>query len=329
MFKNHNLGRRDFCAAAAGAAALLAAPAARAAGYPTRPVRIIVPFAPAGPTDIMARILTNQLSNRLNGSFIVDNRAGAGGNIGTAFVARAEPDGYTLLIDSSAFVVNPSLYKRCPYDAFADFAPISELGTSPNVFVAGPESGIRSIPELVAKCKADPAAISYANPGIGTTPQLSGELLKLKAQISMTSVPFGGAGPAVQAVLGGTTPVACVALPPARPLIASGSVRPLAVTGEKRWFDLPDVPTMLELGYPDFVADTFQAFLAPAKTPPEIVTLLAKASLEILHDPVIAEQLHAAGLEVVASTPPVFTRRIAADVPKWRDVIRDAKIPQV
>ena len=321
--------RRAAVAAGAALAATAAAPSARAADYPARPVRVIVPFAPAGPTDIMARILANYLGAKLNGSVIVDNRPGAGGNIGTAFVARAEPDGYTLLIDSSAFVVNPSLYKRCPYDAFADFAPISELGTSPNLFVANPTSGIKTIADLVARCKADPAAVTYANPGIGTTPQLSGELLKLKAGIAMTSVPFGGAGPAVQAVLGGTTPVACVALPPARPLVASGSLLPLAVTGEKRWFDLPEVPTMLELGYPDFVADTFQAFLAPAKTPPGIVAALAKASVEILQDPKIAAQLHDAGLEVVASTPEAFAKRIASEIPKWRDVITKAGIPQV
>ncbi|MGI4802309.1 MAG: Bug family tripartite tricarboxylate transporter substrate binding protein [Janthinobacterium lividum] len=321
--------RRAAVAAGAALAATAAVPSAHAADYPARPVRVIVPFAPAGPTDIMARILTNYLGAKLNGSVIVDNRPGAGGNIGTAFVARAEPDGYTLLIDSSAFVVNPSLYRRCPYDAFADFAPISELGTSPNLFVAGPTSGIKSIADLVARCKADPAAVTYANPGIGTTPQLSGELLKLKASIAMTSVPFGGAGPAVQAVLGGTTPIACVALPPARPLVASGSLVPLAVTGEKRWFDLPEVPTMVELGYPDFVADTFQAFLAPAKTPPGIVAALAKASVEILQDPKIAAQLHDAGLEVVGSTPEAFAKRIASEIPKWRDVITKAGIPQV
>ncbi len=329
MPNSKTFGRRAVLAAAAGSAVAGAARPARAADYPTRPVRVIVPFAPAGPTDIMARILTNQLGGRLNGSFIVDNRAGAGGNIGTATVARADPDGYMLLIDSSAFVVNPSLYKRCPYDAFADFAPISELGTSPNLFIASPESGIKTIGDLVARCKADPTAISYANPGIGTTPQLSGELLKLKAGISMTSVPFGGAGPAVQAVLAGTTPVGCVALPPARPLVASNALTALAVTGAQRWFDLPNVPTMLELGFANFVADTFQAFLAPAKTPPNIVDLLAKTSLEILRDPAIAEQLHANGLEVVASTPEMFAKRIASEIPKWRDVIKDAKIPQV
>ncbi len=329
MPNSKTFGRRAVLAAAAGSAVAGAARPARAADYPTRPVRVIVPFAPAGPTDIMARILTNQLGGRLNGSFIVDNRAGAGGNIGTATVARADPDGYMLLIDSSAFVVNPSLYKRCPYDAFADFAPISELGTSPNLFIASPDSGIKTIGDLVARCKADPTAISYANPGIGTTPQLSGELLKLKAGISMTSVPFGGAGPAVQAVLAGTTPVGCVALPPARPLVASNALTALAVTGAQRWFDLPNVPTMLELGFANFVADTFQAFLAPAKTPPNIVDLLAKTSLEILRDPAIAEQLHANGLEVVASTPEMFAKRIASEIPKWRDVIKDAKIPQV
>lgn len=321
--------RRAAVAAGAALAATAATSFARAADYPARPVRVIVPFAPAGPTDIMARILANYLGAKLNGSVIVDNRPGAGGNIGTAFVARAEPDGYTLLIDSSAFVVNPSLYKRCPYDAFADFAPISELGISPNLFVASPASGIKSIADLVARCKADPAAVTYANPGIGTTPQLSGELLKLRAGIAMTSVPFGGAGPAVQAVLAGTTPIACVALPPARPLVASGSLAPLAVTGEKRWFDLPEVPTMVELGYPGFVAETFQAFLAPAKTPPGIVVALAKASVEILRDPKIAAQLHDAGLEVVASTPEAFAKRIASEIPKWRDVITKAGIPQV
>ena len=322
----HTTSRR---AVLAGAAAIGIVTRARAASYPSRPVRVIVPFAPAGPTDIMARILTNYLGAKLGGSVIVDNRPGAGGNIGTAFVAHSDPDGYTLLIDSSAFVVNPSLYKRCPYDAFADFVPISELGTSPNLFVANPGAGIKSIGDLVARCKADPSAISYANPGIGTTPQLSGELLKLKAGISMTSVPFGGAGPAVEAVLAGTTPVACVALPPARPMVASNSLVALAVTGEKRWFDLPDVPTMIELGYPDFVADTFQAFLAPAKTPPDIVAMLAKASLEILHDPKIAAQLRGDGLDVVASTQEEFGRRIAAEIPKWRDVITKAGIPQV
>ena len=323
---SNHLTRRAVLAAGA---ALAATGTARAAGYPTRAVRVIVPFAPAGPTDLMARILTNSLGAKLGGSVIVDNRPGAGGNIGTAFVAHAEPDGYTLLIDSSAFVVNPSLYRRCPYDAFTDFAPISELGTSPNLFVASPAAGIASIADLVARAKADPAAVTYANPGIGTTPQLSGELLKLRAGISMTSVPFGGAGPAVQAVLAGTTPVACVALPPARPLVAAKSLVPLAVTGDKRWFDLPDVPTMVELGYPGFVADTFQAFLAPAKTPPEIVAALSAASLDILHDPAIAAQLRADGLEVVASTPEAFRGRIASEVAKWRDVIAKAGIPQV
>ena len=321
--------RRAAFAGATGLLGFAATHRARAATYPSRPVRVIVPFAPAGPTDIMARILVNSLGAKLGGSFIVDNRPGAGGNIGTAFVARSEPDGYTLLIDSSAFVVNPSLYKRCPYDAFADFAPIGELGTSPNLFVANPQAGIKTIADLVARCKADPTAITYANPGIGTTPQLSGELLKLKAGIGMTSVPFGGAGPAVQAVLGGTTPIACVALPPARPLIASNSLVALAVTGEKRWFDLPDVPTMVELGYADFVADTFQAFLAPAKTPPEIVAMLSKASIEVLNDPKIAAQLRTDGLEVVASTPEAFAQRIATEIPKWRDVITKAAIPQV
>ena len=313
----------------AGAAALLAATRANAAaGYPTRAIRAIVPFAPAGPTDIMARVLANHLGTKLGGTVIVDNRPGAGGNTGTAFVAHAEPDGHTLLIDSSAFAVNPSLYKRCPYDPLVDFAPIGELGTSPNVFIAGANAGIGSLKELVAKCKADPLAISYANPGIGTTPQLSAELLKIRAEMKMTSVPYGGAGPAVQSVLSGTVQVGCVALPPARPLIESKSLIALAVTGEKRWFDLPDVPTMIELGYPDFVTDNFQGFLAPAKTPPDIVATLSKASIEILRDEKIAAQLRASGLDVVASTPEQFGERIRAELAKWKDVIAKANIQQ-
>lgn len=312
-----------------GAAGALASTRARAASYPERPVKIIVPFAPAGPTDIMARIVAAHLGDRMGGSFIVENRPGAGGNIGTAVVAHGDTDGYQLLITSSALVVNPGLYKRVPYDPFKDFAPISELGTSPNIFVADPKSGLKSIEQLVAKAKAAPDATSYASPGIGTTPHLSAELLKLKAGIKMTHVPYGGAGPAIQSVLGSTTPVACTALPPARPLIASGALVPLAITGAKRWPDLPDVPTMIDLGYQDFVAETFQGFLAPAATPPEIVAALAKASAATLADKTIRDQLQASGYVVLATTPEQFRDVIETEVPKWRDLIAKADIKPV
>jgi tripartite-type tricarboxylate transporter receptor subunit TctC len=317
------------------AAAVLAAASglgirqAVAAGYPEQTIKITVPFAPAGPTDIMARILATHLGEALPGTVIVENRAGAGGNIGIGLAARAEPDGYALLVTSSAYVVNPSLYARIPYDPYKDFAPIAELGTSPNVILVTPRLGINSLADLVARAKNNPSELNYASPGIGTTPHLSGELLKIVTGIEMTHVPFSGAGPAIQALLGGTTQVAVVALPPARPQIESGTVKALAVTGARRWFDLPEVPTMVELGHKDFISDTFQAFLAPAKTPPAIVELLAAKTVGILKTPAIAEQLRNDGFEVIANGPDGLKRRIDDEVPKWRDVISKAGIKPV
>ncbi|MBV9565854.1 MAG: tripartite tricarboxylate transporter substrate binding protein [Bradyrhizobium sp.] len=314
----------------AAAAALAAFPGnAGAATYPERAVRIIVPFAPAGPTDIMARIMASHLGEALPGTVIVENRAGAGGNLGIGVVAHAEPDGYTLLVTSSAYVVNPGLYAKTPYDPYKDFAPIAELGTSPNVFVVDPKLGVSSMSELIARAKANPNELNYASPGIGTTPHLSGELLKIVAGINITHVPFPGAGPATQAVLAGTTQTACVALPPARPQIESGALKALAVTGAHRWFDLPDVPTMVELGYKDFIADTFQGFLAPAKTPSAVVELLSARSIEILGKPDIAEQLRKDGFEVIANGPDGMKKRIEGEVPKWRDLIAKAGIKPV
>jgi len=302
---------------------------ARAATYPDHPIRIIVPFAPAGPTDIMARILASSLGEALNGTVVVENRPGAGGNIGIGLVARGEPDGYTLLVTSSAFVVNPGLYSKIPYDPVTDFAPIAELGTSPNVILANPKTGLTSIAEVVARAKANPNELNYASPGIGTTPHLAGELLKIVAGIEIVHVPFSGAGPAIQALLAGTTQLAVAALPPAHPHIAAGALKALAMTGANRWFDLPDVPTMVELGYADFISDTFQGFLAPAQTPPAIVERLSAKSVEILKTPKISEQLRNNGFEVIANGPDGVRRRIEAEVPKWRDIIAKAGIKPV
>jgi tripartite-type tricarboxylate transporter receptor subunit TctC len=302
---------------------------ARAAGYPARPVKIIVPFAPAGPTDIMARILSRHLGDAIGGSVIIENKAGAGGNIGIGAAAHADPDGYTLLVTSSAYVVNPGLYEKIPYEPYKDFAPIAELGTSPNVILAGPSLGIKSIADLIARAKANPSELNYASPGVGTTPHLSGELLKIVSGIQITHVPFSGAGPAIQAVLGGITQVACAALPPAHPYIESGALKALAVTGANRWFDLPDVPTMVELGYKDFIADTFQGFLAPAKTAPDIIELLSTNAIKILKAPAVAEQLRNDGFEVIANGPDGMRKRIEDEVPKWRDVVAKAGIKPV
>jgi tripartite-type tricarboxylate transporter receptor subunit TctC len=331
MFGNHAFpSRRDILrAGVAMGAAALAPKWARAAGYPERPVKIVVPFAPAGPTDIMARILATHLGEAINGTVIVENKPGAGGNIGIGGVAHAEPDGYTLLLTSSAYVVNPGLYAKIPYDPYKDFAPIAELGTSPNVILVNPKLGINSIADLVARAKTNPDELNYASPGIGTTPHLSGELFKIVAGIQITHVPFSGAGPAIQAILSGTTQVAFAALPPAHPHIESGDLKALAVTGAHRWFDLPDVPTMIELGYKDFISDTFQGFLAPAKTSPEIIALLSAKSIEILKVPKTADQLRNNGFEVLANGPEGMRKRIDDEVPKWRDIVAKAGIQPV
>jgi tripartite-type tricarboxylate transporter receptor subunit TctC len=333
MLKNKSarLSRRELLRAgiAIGTAAALAPTWARAAGYPERPVKIVVPFAPAGPTDIMARILATHLGEAINGTVIVENKPGAGGNIGIGGVAHAEPDGYTLLLTSSAYVVNPGLYAKIPYDPYKDFAPIAELGTSPNVILVNPTLGINSIADLVARAKANPDELNYASPGIGTTPHLAAELFKIVAGIQITHVPFSGAGPAIQAILSGTTQIASAALPPAHPHIESGALKALAVTGAHRWFDLPDVPTMIELGYKDFISDTFQGFLAPVKTPPAIVELLSARSIEIVKRPKIADQLRAGGFEVLANGPDGMRKRIDDEVPKWRDIVAKAGIQPV
>lgn len=299
---------------------------AHAAWPMDKPVRIVVPFAPGGPTDIMARVVAAHLSEMTKASFIIENKAGAGGNIGMSEVARAEPDGYTLLITSSAIVVNPGLSEKVPYDPAKDFAPISEMGTSPNVIAVTNNLGVNTIAELVALAKKEPDKLNYASPGIGTTPHLSAELLKLRAGIKMAHVSHNGAGPAVQALLAGTTQVGSFALPPAHPHIIAGKMKALAVTGASRWFDLPNVPTMVESGFKDFVADTLQGFLAPAKTPQGIVDQIASATDAILKRQDVKDRLQKAGFAVLNRGPAGMKARIEKEVPMWRQIITEAGI---
>jgi tripartite-type tricarboxylate transporter receptor subunit TctC len=310
------------------AASALCRPAA-AAAYPERPVRIVVPFAAGGPSDLTARLMSVELGQALGQTFIVENRPGAGSNLGTAAVARSAPDGYTLLVTSSAFVVNPGLYKQVPYDPIKDFAPVAELDTSPNVFIATRASGITTMAQLVARAKADPNELSYASAGVGTTPHLAGELLKIASGINITHVPYQGAGPAMQALLSGTVPVMCASLPGAHPSILAGTIRALAVTGAQRWYDMPDVPTMLELGYAGFVSDTFHCMLAPAGTPGEVVDRLAAVSQEALRRPALRDKLQALGFEVIGNGPDGLRRRIAEEVSRFRDLIAKAGIERV
>ena len=312
--------------------ALLAAPLAMAVpahaqdGWPKAPVKINIPSAPGGPTDVMARMIQPGLAARLGQPVLIINRAGAGGNIGVVQTAKSPPDGYTLVIASTGFVVNVSLYKEPGYDAFKDFLPITELGSSPNVILVHPSSPLRSIADLIAMAKAGKEKLNVINPGQGSTPHLTAELLAIKAGIPIENIPYNGAGPAITAILAKTTPVGMTALPPAHPHIKSGALRALALTGEQRWFDLPDVPTMIESGFPDIVSETFQGMYAPAGTPDAIVQRLSRETLEVLKDPEVSNKLGDVGFDVRAAGPQGLAARVAKEVPMWRDVIQQSKI---
>jgi tripartite-type tricarboxylate transporter receptor subunit TctC len=296
------------------------------ADYPERPITLIVPFAPGGPTDIIARILSTFMPQTLGQSLVVENRGGAAGNIGMGQAARAKPDGYTLLLASTAIAVNPALFNNLPYDPIKDFAPISELVNAPNVVVVRADSGIKTIADLVARVKGSPGTFSYGSPGAGTKSHLTGEQLKLRAGIDMVHVPFRGAGPAAQAVLAGQIQVASVALAAAEPLVKSGDLRALAVTGAQRWFSLPDVPTMIESGYPGFISDTFNALLAPAGTPSQIIDRLTTASRNAMQRPEAQEAAHKAGFQIVASGPEQLGKRIATEIQGVKELVAHAGI---
>jgi tripartite-type tricarboxylate transporter receptor subunit TctC len=317
---------RGFACALACAVALVSLTQVRpASAYPDRPITVVVPFAPGGPTDIIARILSLSLSQSLGQQVVVDNRGGAAGNIGMGQVARATPDGHTLLLASTAIAVNPALFKNLPYDPIKDFSPISELVNAPNVLVVHPESGINSVADLVARAKKEP--FSYSSPGAGTKSHLTGELLKLRANIDMVHVPFRGAGPAAQAVLAKQIQVGSVALAAAESMIRAGQLRALAVTSEKRWFSLPDVPTMIEAGYPGFISDTFNALLAPAGVPQPIMSVLVKETRAAFQKPDALAQARKAGFEIVAGTPEQLAARIKAEIPAVQELVVKAGIP--
>jgi tripartite-type tricarboxylate transporter receptor subunit TctC len=293
-------------------------------------IRIIVPFAPAGSSDVLARVLQAPLQEELKQTVIVENHPGAGTNIGTREVAHAKPDGSTLLITSSAFVVNPALYKNVPYDFAKDFSPIALLPVAPNVFAVNPnKSGINSVADLVAGAKANPQKLNYSSPGNGTTPQLTMELFKFKAGLNVTNIPYNGGGPATQALMGGTVDVLSTALPGALAQIRAGTMKGIALTTTKRWPTLPNVPTFSEVGYPDITLNTEHFFLAPAGTPQAIVDRLSKATLAVLEREDVKKRLFEVGYLQVADGPVAAKARIAKDVAFYKDLITNAKIPQI
>jgi tripartite-type tricarboxylate transporter receptor subunit TctC len=308
-------------------AGLLIAGGAGAAGqYPDHPVRVVVGFAAGGPTDVIARIVAEKLSASLGQQFYVEDKPGAGSNIASAEVAKAAPDGYTITVVSTGFMVNMSLYAKVPYDAVKDFAPITMVAYSPNIIVVNPTVPAKTVKELVALIKANPGKYSFAGPGIGSTPHLSGELFKQKFDLDMVHVPYPGAAPAISSTIGGHTPIAFTALPPALANIQDGKLRALALLAVKRSKEIPDVPTMQEAGYTGQEADTLTGVLAPAGTPKPIIDLLHREIVKVVAQPDVAEHLRKLGFVPVANKPEEFGARIKSEIAKWGKVVHDAHL---
>jgi tripartite-type tricarboxylate transporter receptor subunit TctC len=313
----------------AAGAALICAPSmcptsvARAADYPTRPITLMIGFAPGGPSDVMARIITRKREEILKQPFVVENRAGAGGSIAGAAVARAVPDGYTVLLATgSLLAINVSLYKNLGYDPEKDFEPITLVGTQTNVLYTHPSLPATTFGELIAYARANPGKLTFGSGGIGTPAHLAGELLKIEAKLDMTHVPFRGTGPALQAVIGGHVPMAYNPPPPLLPHIQSGAIRALAITTLTRTAALPQVPTIAELGFPGFEATTWHGLIAPAGTPKDVVATLHRAAVAALTDADVRKALTDLGVDVVANTPEDFRAYIKSEIPKWAAIVK-------
>jgi tripartite-type tricarboxylate transporter receptor subunit TctC len=321
------LVRRHFICLAGAAISGPALPrAALAQSYPARAVRAIVPFAAGGPTDAIARVIAQKLSDRWNKQIYVENIPAGASNVGTGAAAKAPPDGYTLVFVTTGFVINPSLYAKLSYDPIKDFTPVTLVADSPHVLVLHPSLPARSVKELVDLVKASPGKYTYASPGTGQSGQLAGELFKRTLGLDLGHVPYNGAAPAIMSAIGGHTPIAFVALPSAAANIKDGTLRALAVTSSKRSTAFPEVPTMAESGIRDQESVFIQGILFPAGTPKEIVDLWHREVARIVALPDVREGLTAMSFEPVVNTPVEFGSWIKAQVPRWAEVIRNANI---
>jgi len=307
-------------------ALLLSVAASFAQGYPNKPVRVVVGFAAGGPSDVIGRIVAQKLSEALGHQFYVENVGGAGGNTAAGQVARAAPDGYTIHIISTGFMVNPSLYAKVPYDPIKDFAPVTLVAYSPNVVVVNPSVPAKTVQELVQLIRDNPGKYSFAGPGVGSTPHLSGEQFRLAFKLDLIHVPFTGAGPAIQATIGGHTPIAFTALPPALAAVKDGKLRMLGVAAAERSASMPDVATFTEQGIKDQESDTLTGLVVPAGTPKEVVDLLQKEIAKAVAQPDVKDKLSTLGFVPVANTPEQFGARIKVEIEKWGKVVRDAKL---
>lgn len=311
----------------AGVAALscLLAQAAQAA-YPDRPIRLIVSYPPGGGTDVTARQIAPMLSERLGRQIVIDNRSGAGSTLGTNLVAKAAPDGYTLLMSDTTFGIVPALYQRVPYDGLRDFAPITQITSVPGGLVVHPSVQANTVAELVALARAKPGGLNYGSGGVGTPVHMAAELLQLQANIKMVHIPYKGAGPAFADLLGGHFHLMFPTLQSAVPHIRSNKLRLLAVTTEKRSGAFPETPTMEEAGVPGVVSVAWFGIHAPARTPRPIIDRVHAEAVKVLQEPSVRERFISESAEPVGSTPEAFAKFVAGEVTKWTRVVKAAGI---
>ena len=296
------------------------------AAFPSRPVNMVVPYPPGGLIDLVARIIQPRLQIELGQSVVVENRSGAGGNVGAEFVARATPDGYTLLLANPSLGISPHMYAKLPYRPLQDLAYVGQYGTVPNVLVVIPSLPVRSVQELVAYARKNPGKLNYASPGYGTSPQMSTELFKGMTGTFIVHIPFRGSGPAQAAMLSGETEIMFDNLPPQMPHIKSGKVIPLAVTSLKRSPALPDVPTLDESGLKGYEVTAWFGLAAPAGTPHEVVLRLNQALNRTTQDPQVRDSLVSRGATVIQGTPEDFLKFVTAEVQKWGPVVKRAGV---
>jgi tripartite-type tricarboxylate transporter receptor subunit TctC len=319
--------RRYFLRFAAATAALPALPRMlRAQNWPARPVRMIVPFAPGGPTDVCARMIAQRLAARLHAQFYVENIPGASGNIGAAQAARAQPDGYTILVNVNNQVINPSLFAKVPYDPFKDFDAVTLVASFASAIVVNPSVPAATVNELVALVRMNPGTYSFASAGLGTPSHLLGEQFRVTLGLDMINVPYGGSGPAVVAAVAGHTPIAFAALSAAAPQVLDGKLRVLAVMSTHRAEGFPDAPTIAEAGYPGMDGDGWIGMFVPAGTPKDVIALLHGEVAGIVTPAAVKEQLATLGLDPVADTPEQFDAQLRFEVDKWSRIIRMANI---
>jgi len=301
--------------------------ATEAANWPTQPVKLIVPFAPGGTSDVLAREIAAHLQVALKQTVVVDNKAGAGGVLGADSVAKAAPDGYTVLLGTIAtHAINPALMPRMPYKADRDFAPVILLGKISNVLLIGPGAQARTVKDIVAAAKAKPGDITFASAGQGTSQHLSGEVFRLMTGADLTHVPYKGSAPAIQDVMGGQVPMSFETVTVALPQIKAGKVKAVAVTSARRSAQLPDVPTLAEAGVPGFDVSSWQALYLPAGTPPAIVAKLNAEVQKIVAQPEVKARMESLGLEYAPNTPAQFTEFQKAEQARWAKVIKDGNV---